>query len=63
MGVGATMARGCNIGLGLAGLPTLSLGSALAVACMALASLAVRRLLLETRPALRGIERPEPAGW
>ncbi len=63
MGVGATIARGCNIGLGLAGLPTLSLGSALAVACMALAALAVRRGLLETRPRLRGIERPEPTGW
>lgn len=63
MGLGATIARGCNIGLGLAGLPTLSLGSALAVACMALAALAVRRLVLEARPGLRGSERPEPAGW
>jgi hypothetical protein len=63
MGLSATVARGCNIGLGLAGLPTLSLGSALAVACMALAALVVRRVVLEPRPALRGIERPEPAGW
>ena len=63
MGLGATIAHGCNIGLGLAGLPTLSLGSALAVACMAVAALAVRRGVLENRPGLRGFERPEPAGW
>lgn len=63
MGFGANMAHGCNIGLGLAGIPTLSLGSMLAVACMALGALAVRGLLLEPLPALRGVERPEPAGW
>jgi uncharacterized protein len=63
MGLGANMAHGCNIGLGLAGLPTLSLGSALAVACMTAAALAVRTLALERFPRLRGVERPEPAGW
>lgn len=63
MGAGASMAHGCNIGLGLTGIPTLSLGSALAVACMAAAALAVRRLALEPFPRLRGTERPEPAGW
>ncbi len=66
MGAGASMAHGCNIGLGLTGIPTLSLGSMLAVACMALAALAalaVRGLALEPFPRLRGIERPEPAGW
>ena len=42
MGFGANMAHGCNIGLGLAGIPTLSLGSMLAVACMAIGALAVR---------------------
>ncbi len=63
MGAGASMAHGCNIGLGLTGIPTLSLGSMLAVACMAVAALAVRGLALERFPRLRGIERPEPAGW
>ena len=63
MGFGANMAHGCNIGLGLAGIPTLSLGSLLAVACMALGAIAVRRLVLEPWPALRGTERPEAAGW
>ena len=63
MGVGANIAHGCNIGLGLAGLPTLSLGSLLAVACMTAAALAVRVLALERFPRIRGVERPEPAGW
>ena len=54
MGFGANMAHGCNIGLGLASIPTLSLGSLLAVAFMALGALAVRRLVLEPLPALRG---------
>ncbi len=63
MGAGASMAHGCNIGLGLTGIPTLSLGSALAVGCMAVSALAVRRLALEPFPRVRGVERPEPAGW
>jgi hypothetical protein len=57
------VAHGCNIGLGLAGVPTLSLGSLLAVACMAAAALAVRGFALERFPRLRGVERPEPVGW
>jgi len=63
MGLGANMAHGCNIGLGLAGIPTLSVGSMLAVACMALGALGARRIVLEPRPALRGVERPEATGW
>jgi uncharacterized membrane protein YedE/YeeE len=63
MGVGASMAHGCNIGLGLTGIPTLSLGSILAVGCMAVAALAVRGFALEPFPRVRGVERPEPAGW
>ncbi len=63
MGAGASMAHGCNIGLGLTGIPTLSIGSMLAVACMAVAALAVRGLALEPFPRLRGVEWPEPAGW
>jgi uncharacterized membrane protein YedE/YeeE len=63
MGAGASMAHGCNIGLGLAGIPTLSLGSMLAVACMAVGAVCVRGLLLEPSPALRGVERPSAAGW
>ena len=63
MGGGASMAHGCNIGLGLAGIPTLSLGSMLAVAAMAVGAVAVRGLLLEPFPALRGAERPSAAGW
>lgn len=63
MGAGANMAHGCNIGLGLAGIPTLSLGSMLAVACMALGAVAVRGLVLEPWPALRGAERPSAYGW
>ena len=55
MGVGANIAHGCNIGLGLAGLPTLSLGSLLAVACMTAAALAVRVLALERFPRIRGV--------
>ena len=63
MGVGASMAHGCNIGLGLAGIPTLSLGSMLAVAAMAVGAVGVRGLVLEPFPALRGVERPGAAGW
>jgi hypothetical protein len=63
MGVGASTAHGCNIGLGLAGVPTLSLGSMLAVAFMAVGAVAVRGLALEPFPALRGVERPGAAGW
>ena len=47
MGVGGTLAHGCNIGNGLTGIPLLSLGSMLATAAMAagaLLDLAARRL-------------------
>ena len=41
MGVGGSLAHGCNIGHGLTGLPLLSFGSLLAVTCMALGAIAV----------------------
>jgi hypothetical protein len=57
IGVGASIAHGCNIGHGLTGLPLVSLGSALATAGMAGGALVTWRALLATRPALRGTER------
>jgi uncharacterized protein len=57
MGIGGSVAHGCNIGHGLTGVPLLSLGSALSIACMAAGALVSSRALLATRPALRGIER------
>jgi len=57
MGVGGSVAHGCNIGHGLTGLALGSFGSLLAVASMALGALATWRLLLASRPALRGTER------
>jgi uncharacterized protein len=56
MGIGGTLAHGCNIGHGLTGLPLLSFGSLLAIACMAAGALVTWRLLLAPRPALRGHE-------
>jgi len=61
MGFGANLAIGCNIGHGLTGVPLLSLGSILTVACMAAGALAARRLLLIPFPTLAGVERPEPS--
>lgn len=61
MGIGANLAEGCNIGHGLTGIPLLSLGSVLTVACMAAGAVATRRFLLLRLPALRGVERPEPS--
>lgn len=61
MGMGANLAEGCNIGHGLTGIPLLSLGSVLTVACMAAGGVATRRFLLAPLPALRGVERPEPS--
>jgi uncharacterized protein len=61
MGAGASVAHGCNIGHGLTGLPLGSFGSLLAVACMAVGTLATWRLVLAPRPALRGVDRPVPA--
>jgi uncharacterized membrane protein YedE/YeeE len=68
MGVGGSLAHGCNIGHGLTGLPLLSLGSLLATAAMAVGALGTWRLVLAGRPALRGVEwlpggrRLEPEG-
>lgn len=56
MGVGGSIAHGCNIGHGLTGSPLLSLGSLLATACMAAGALATWRLLLAPRAGLRGRE-------
>lgn len=61
MGVGATLAHGCNIGNGLTGIPLLSLGSILALAAMAAGAVVTWRLLLASSPRLRGNERPEPS--
>jgi uncharacterized membrane protein YedE/YeeE len=49
MGAGASVARGCNIGHGLTGLPLLSLGSLLATAAMVAGALAVARAASRTR--------------
>jgi uncharacterized protein len=57
MGIGGSLAHGCNIGHGLTGLPLLSLGSLLATASMAAAALLTWRLLLAPHPRLRGRER------
>jgi uncharacterized membrane protein YedE/YeeE len=57
MGVGGSVAHGCNIGHGLTGLPLLSLGALLATACMAVGALVTWRLVLAPRPAVRGDER------
>ena len=56
MGVGGSIAHGCNIGHGLTGIPLLSFGSLLATGCMAAGALLTWRLLLEPRPGLRGSE-------
>jgi hypothetical protein len=56
MGVGGSLAHGCNIGHGLTGLSLLSFGSLLAIVCMAAGALVTWRLLLASRPALRGRE-------
>ena len=57
MGIGGSIAHGCNIGHGLTGLPLLSLGSLLATAAMAGGALLTWRLVLEPSPRLRGSER------
>jgi hypothetical protein len=56
MGAGGSIAHGCNIGHGLTGLPLLSFGSLLAAASMAAGALLTWRLLLASRPGLRGRE-------
>jgi uncharacterized membrane protein YedE/YeeE len=57
MGVGGSVAHGCNIGHGLTGMALLSFGSLVAIASMALGALVAWRLLLAPRPALRGADR------
>jgi uncharacterized protein len=52
MGIGGSLAHGCNIGHGLTGVPLLSLGSALATACMAAGALVTWRAFLANRPAV-----------
>jgi uncharacterized protein len=61
MGLGGNIAHGCNIGHGFTGISLLSLGSLLATAAMAAGAVATWRLVLAPRPAVRGIERPEPS--
>ena len=63
MGLGGTLAHGCNIGHGVTGLPLLSLGSLLAITAMAAGALVTWRYALGPLPKLRGTERPEAAGW
>ena len=60
MGIGGTLAHGCNIGNGLTGIPLLSLGSLLAITMMAVGALLTWKFVLAPRPRLRGTERPEP---
>jgi len=57
MGVGGNLAHGCNIGHGVTGVPLLSFGSMLAIACMAAGALLTWRLVLAPSPRLRGSER------
>ena len=57
MGVGGTLAHGCNIGNGLTGIPLLSLGSVWATAWMAVGALVTWALVLRPLPGLRGHER------
>jgi len=63
MGVGGSVAHGCNIGHGVTGAGLLTLGSLLAIAAMAAGALVTWQLLLRPFPGLRGVERPQPAGW
>lgn len=63
MGLGGTIAHGCNIGHGVTGLPLLSLGSLPAVSAMAVGALITWHFALGPLPKLRGVERPEAAGW
>jgi uncharacterized protein len=63
MGVGGTLAHGCNIGHGLTGVPLLSLGSVVAISAMAVGAAATWRLALRDHSALRGSERPAAPDW
>lgn len=57
MGVGGSLAHGCNIGHGVTGLPLLSLGSLLAILAMAAGALVTWRFVLEPSRRVRGSER------
>ena len=57
MGVGGSIAHGCNIGHGVTGVPLLSFGSLLAVTAMVAGALMTWRFALAGRPALLGSER------
>jgi uncharacterized protein len=58
MGIGGSIAHGCNIGHGVTGVPLLSFGSLLAICAMAAGALLTWRLALAGRPAVLGTERP-----
>ena len=57
MGIGGSVAHGCNIGHGLTGIPLLSLGSIVATTAMAAGALLTWRVVLAPRPRVRGHER------
>lgn len=57
MGIGGSVAHGCNIGHGLTGLPLLSFSALLAIAAMSAGALLTWRFALARRPAWRGRER------
>jgi uncharacterized protein len=57
MGVGGSVAHGCNIGHGLTGVPLLSFGSLLAIACMALGAITVRLAYGSRRGPSRHLRR------
>lgn len=61
MGVGGSIAHGCNIGHGLTGTPLLSFGSLLAVSAMGAGALLTWRHALAGRPSLLGTEHPPRA--
>jgi uncharacterized protein len=56
MGVGGSVAHGCNIGHGLTGVPLLSLGSALATGAMVVGAVLAWRIVLAPSARLRGTE-------
>jgi uncharacterized protein len=63
LGVGGSVAHGCNIGHGITGLPLLSFGSLLAVASMAAGALVTWRFVVAGHPLVRGSERIVGAGF
>lgn len=59
MGIGGSLAHGCNIGNGLTGIPLLSLGSILATAMMALGIVVTWRYVVSSHPGVKGKETPQ----